>query len=436
MTDWSNWSGSVRCRPRVVVKPSTLEDVVTAIRRAATDGRGVRVAGSGHSFTPLVATDGALLSLERVTGIEGVDSERSEAMVLGGTRLKALGEALFDRGLAMENLGDIDAQALAGALCTGTHGTGRGLGTLSTQIAAMTLVTANGEIIDCASGREPDLFQAARVSLGALGVLWSIRLRVVPTFRLRYVRKSMDLEECLGSLRELGAHRHFELYWFPHTRRVDTKAMDPSDAPPTPDGFGRFLNDVVLENGAFWALSEACRAVPHLTAPASRLCARLVSEGTRVGDSHRVFATPRLVRFQEMEYALPAESGPDCLREIRRYVEDKGVPVHFPVEFRLVKGDDIWLSPAYGRDSAYIAVHQYRGMPYRDYFEGVEAIFRNHRGRPHWGKIHTRTAAELAPLYPMWEPFHEVRRRVDPRGLFLNDYLGSLFGLTPGSGSG
>jgi FAD-linked oxidoreductase len=401
---------------------------VAAIRRAASEGQGLRSAGSGHSFTPLVATNGLLLSLENVSGVQETDLDAAEVTVLAGTRLKALGEELFARGLAMENLGDIDAQTLAGALSTGTHGTGRSLGTLSTQTVALALATATGDVIDCSRSREPDLFQAARVSLGSLGILWSARLRVLPTYRLRYVRKSMDLEECLGSLEILGAHRHFELYWFPHTGRVDTKAMDLTDAPPSPDGFSRFLNDVVLENGAFWALSEACRWVPRLTAPVSRLSARLVSEGTRVGPSHRIFATPRLVRFQEMEYAVPAESGADCLREIRRYVDDKQVRVHFPVEFRFVQGDDIWLSPAYQRDSAYIAVHQYRGMPYQDYFDGVEAIFRNHRGRPHWGKLHTRKATDLAPLYPMWDRFQDVRRLVDPRGLFQNGYLRMLFG--------
>jgi FAD/FMN-containing dehydrogenase len=197
---------------------------------------------------------------------------------------------------------------------------------------------------------------------------------------------------------------------------------------PASNGVGPFVNDLLLENGAFWLLSEACRVIPALCAPASRLCARLVTEGTRVGPSHRMFATPRLVRFNEMEYAVPAERGPDCLREIRRYVGGKKVRVHFPVELRYARGDDIWLSPAYCRDTAYVAVHQYRGMPYEDYFAGVEAIFKNHGGRPHWGKMHTRTAADLATLYPMWERFQDVRRRLDPHGIFLNGYLRTLFG--------
>jgi FAD/FMN-containing dehydrogenase len=204
--------------------------------------------------------------------------------------------------------------------------------------------------------------------------------------------------------------------------------MDVTDDGPTADGFGRWLNDVVLENGAFGLLCQACRLAPRLTAPVSRLCARLVSEGTRVGPSHRIFATPRLVRFLEMEYAVAAERGPDCLREIRRYVEEKGVRVHFPVEFRYVKGDDVWLSPAHGRDSAYIAVHQYRGMAREEYFSAAEAIFKNHGGRPHWGKLHTRQAADLDPLYPMWGRFNEVRRRLDPRGIFLNPHLRTLLG--------
>jgi FAD-linked oxidoreductase len=368
------------------------------------------------------------VSLARAQGVEALDRERMEASVLGGTRLSVLGQALFDQGVAMENLGDIDAQTLAGAIATGTHGTGRGLGSLSTQVAGLTLVTASGEVVDCDDNHEADVLQAARVSLGALGIVWRIRLSVLPAYRLRYVRRGLDLDDCLARLPELLAHRHFELYWFPHTRRVDCKIMDATEEAASPEGPGRWLNDVVLENGAFGMLSEACRLVPALTVPVSRLCARLASEGTRVGASHRVFATPRLVRFLEMEYAIPADHAAGCLSEIRRYVEQERIRVHFPVELRFVKGDDVWLSPAFGRDSAYIAVHQYRGMPYAEYFEGVEAIFRNHGGRPHWGKLHTRSASDLAALYPLWGRFHEVRRRLDPAGVFFNDYLRRLFG--------
>jgi FAD-linked oxidoreductase len=425
---WANWAGSVRCRPRTTERPATLEETSAAVRRATSAGRGLRVVGSGHSFTPLVATEGALLSLVDAQGVRSLDLERMEASVLGGTRLSLLGEALFARGVAMENLGDIDAQALAGAIATGTHGTGLSLGSLSTQVAALTLVTAGGERFECSGAHEREVFQAARVSLGVLGVIWEARLKVVPAYRLRYARKGLDLDDCLARLPELLAHRHFELYWFPHTRRVDCKTMDETDETASPDGPARWINDVVLENGAFGLLSEACRVIPALTAPVSRLCARLVSEGTRVGPSHRVFATPRLVRFVEMEYAVPAEEAADCLTEIRRHVEEKRVRVHFPVELRFVQGDDLWLSPAFGRDSAYIAVHQYRGMPYTEYFDGVEAIFRNHAGRPHWGKLHTRSADDLARIYPMWGRFHQVRRRLDPGGVFLNDYLRRLFG--------
>ena len=428
MTGWSNWSGEVRCGPVAIERPRSLEELVAVVRRTAAAGRNLRVTGSGHSFTPLVATDGVLLSLDNASGDVPVDRDAMVASIPGGMRLRALGEALFSRGVAMTNLGDIDAQTLAGALATGTHGTGVGLGSLSTQLAGLTLVTAAGEVVTCEAEREPEIFQAARVSLGALGVTWRVQLKVVPAYRLRYVRKGLDLEECLSHIPELSAHRHFEFYWFPHTRRVDAKTMDVTDETPSADGLGRWLNDVVLENGAFGLLCEACRLAPRLTAPVSRLCARLVSEGTRVGPSHRIFATPRLVRFVEMEYAVPVERGADCLREIRRYVEEARVRVHFPVEFRFVKGDDVWLSPAHGRDSAYIAVHQYRGMAYQEYFSAVEAIFRNHRGRPHWGKLHTRTAGDLAALYPMWEHFHAVRRRLDPGGLFLNPYLRTLLG--------
>jgi FAD-linked oxidoreductase len=427
---WTNWSGSVRCRPASIARPRTLDELRRIVTAAAADGAtaGLRVAGSGHSFTPLAATEGTLVSLEHAAGVVSTDKEARVADVLAGTTLRRLGPELAAAGLAMENLGDIDAQALAGALATGTHGTGAGLGSLSTQIAGLRLVLADGDVLDLSPVGDADLFKAAQVSLGALGVVWQVRLRLVPVFRLRYVRRNMDLEDCLARLPELREHRHFELYWFPFTARAATKTMDETTEPSTAGGFGRWFDDIVLENGAFGLLSEACRLVPSLCAPVSRLSAAVVSEGSRIGASYRVFATPRHVRFQEMEYAVAADRGPDCLREIRRFVDEKKPAVHFPVEFRLVKADDIWLSPAFGRDSVYIAVHMYRGMPYRAYFDGVEAIFRNHGGRPHWGKMHTRTAAELEALYPEWGRFHEVRRRLDPRGVFLNPYLRGLFG--------
>ncbi len=425
-----NWSGLVSCRPAERRSPASLDELRAAVRTAAAAGRTIRVVGAGHSFSPLVATEGTLLSLDRLAGIESVDAQACEAVVWAGTRLRALGGPLAAHGLGLVIQGDIDAQSLAGAIATGTHGSGLTLGSISTQAAGLTLVTAEGDVVDCTAESDPELFVAARLSLGALGVVAKVRLKLRPAYRLHEHKVNMELEACLAELDERRrAHRHFEFFWFPHTDRVATKAMDISDAPEQRSSLvKRVLVDLLLENGAFWLLSEACRVAPPLCRPVSRLAARLVSEGERVDRSDRVFASPRLVRFNEMEYAMPLEQGPDCLREIKAFVERGRIAVHFPMEYRHVAGDDVWLSPFYGRDSAVISVHMYRGMPWEAFFAGAEAIFRNHGGRPHWGKCHTLAAAQLSRLYPMWERFLEIRRRLDPRGVFSNDYSRALFG--------
>jgi FAD-linked oxidoreductase len=424
-----NWSGLVSCIPAERREPATLDELREAVRSAAAAGRTLRVVGSGHSFTPLVATEGTLVGLDRLSGVSALDAAACEATVLGGTKLRALGERLYEAGLGLVNQGDIDAQSLAGAISTGTHGTGIGLGSLSTQAAGLTLVTATGELLECSARSEPDVFSAARVSLGALGVIAAVRLKLRSAYRLLEQKRNMDLEACLAQLETLRrGHRHLEFFWFPYTERASLKTLDVSEEPATASVVKRVLVDLVLENGAFWLLSEACRLAPGLCRPVSRLSARLVSEGRRVDRSGRVFASPRLVRFNEMEYALPAERGPDCLRELRDFIQRARVAVHFPVEYRYVAADDIWLSPFYQRESAALAVHMYRGMPFQAFFDGAEAIFRNHGGRPHWGKLHSLTAKELAPLYPMWDQFRAVRRRLDPGGLFLNGHLRGLFG--------
>jgi FAD-linked oxidoreductase len=427
---WRNWSGSVVAHPAEVHRPESLEALRRLVREAAGRGQHVRVAGSGHSFTPLVATDEVMLSLERLTGLVQVDRAAREATAWAGTPLHVLGRLLAAEGLAMENLGDIDRQSLGGALSTGTHGTGLGFGSLSTQVVGLSLVTADGGLVECSESVQPGLFKAAQVSLGALGVLAQVRLRLVPAFRLECRRRTGLLEAALERLQETAhAHRHFEFFWFPHTERVSVKTLDVTQAPARGHGLGHRVKDLLLENAAFFLLSEAVRHRPALAAGASRLCARLAAEDSSVGESHAVYATPRLVRFQEMEYALPLEAGAAALRELRDLVLRERVQVHFPVEFRLVRGDDVWLSPMYGRDSALVAVHQYRDMPREDYFRMAEAVLLRHGGRPHWGKLHTQDAASLAARYPRWEDFQRVRRQLDPHGTFLNAHLRRLFGL-------
>jgi FAD-linked oxidoreductase len=422
-----NWSGLVECTPANWLHARDLGAVVRAVRGAGSGP--LRVAGSGHSFSDLVKTDGTLLQLDPAAAVLDVDPVAREASVWAGATLRQLGPALAAHGLAMENLGDIDAQSLAGAIATGTHGTGITLGNLSSQVVGLTLVSAEGDVIECSETREREVFKAAQVSLGALGVIAQVRLRLLPAYSLHEVKATAGLADTLSRLSELrAANRHFEFFWFPHTDTVQLKRLNPTDRPERGLGPAAFLNVIVLENAAFGLLSAACRVWPALSAPVSRLCARLASGGERVGPSHRIFATPRLVRFQEMEYALPLERGADALGEIRDWYRERRFRNHFPVEFRCVRGDDIPLSPAHGRDSAYIAVHVYRGMEFQRYFDAMEAILRGHGGRPHWGKLHQLSARDLAPLYPQWQDFQQVRKRLDPRGLLSTPYLARILG--------
>jgi len=366
----------------------------------------VRVAGSGHSFTPLVQTNDVLLSLEHIQGIEEIDYERSTVTVLAGTRLKTLGEDLYARGLAQENLGGIDAQSVAGAISTGTHGTGIRFGSLSTQVEGLTLVTATGELLECSPERNADIFKAAQVSSGALGVIAKVKLRVVAAKRLHFKSHRERLSDCLTNLEHYNQeHSHFEFFWFPHTPWLQVKFLDETEAPVSKSSLWGNFNKIVLENGLYWLLSECCRLLPPLSRIISTISAMGVAPVNEVNYSHRLYAAPRMVRLQAMEYNIPAEHVQTVLSEIQACINQHRFQVHFPLGCRFVHADDIWLSPAYQRESAYIGVHMYRGMEYKSYFRHIEEIFQRYKGRPHWGKMHTQDAVRLATLYPHWARF-------------------------------
>ncbi|HXX77356.1 MAG TPA: D-arabinono-1,4-lactone oxidase [Ktedonobacteraceae bacterium] len=425
---WSNWSGSVKCTPIEVVRPRGIDELAKVVEECGLSGRHLRVAGSGHSFTPIAQSNDILLSLENMQGIESIDSERGVVTILGGTVLRNLGERLFEHGLAQENLGDIDVQTISGAISTGTHGTGIRFGTLSTQVVGLTLITASGEILECSLEREPEIFKAAQVSLGTLGVIAKVKLRVVPAKRLHYLGQRKDLADCLAHMEQYKQENsHFEFLWFPYTGGVQAKFLNETTEPVSKSTLLGNINKLVLENYVYWLLSESCRLFPNLCKTVSNISAQSIATIDEVNYSHRLFTTPRMVRFQEMEYNIPAEYAVAVINEIKECIQRRQFRVHFPLECRFVHSDDIWLSPAYGRESAYIAVHMYRGMPYRSYFYYIEEIFKRYQGRPHWGKMHTRTAGEMAELYPHWHDFRRVRAALDPQGVFLNSYLRDLF---------
>jgi len=396
---------------------------------AAEAGREVSVAGSGHSFTEAAMTDGTMLDLGALRGT--IDADRASGLVKvgAGTVLAELNEELHRLGLAMENLGDIDRQTVAGAISTGTHGTGAKLRNISAQVEAVEVVTAAGEVREL-DGSQPDLLRAARVALGALGAISAVTLRCVPAFVLERVDSPQPRDEVLDSFEErAAANDHFELFTFPYADSALVLERNRVEGPPRPRGrLAAYLNDTVLENWALEAFSAAGRLLPRAIPRLSRLAATLASGGKTVDRSDRVFASERRVRFTEMEYGVPREHGPAAARRAIEWVRENRYPVFFPIEMRVVAGDDALLSPSHERDTAYIAVHQYRGMEWRPYFEAVEGIMREYDGRPHWGKRHFQTAETLAPLYPRWDAFRAARDELDPGRVFANEYAARVLG--------
>jgi FAD-linked oxidoreductase len=431
-TRWRNWAGNQRCAPSGVVTPANTEELARVVTEAAGRGQRVKPIGSGHSFTGIGLTGGIQLALNRFTGLRAVDRRAGLVTVSAGTTLHELNRLLDELGLALPNLGDIDRQTLAGALATGTHGTGRLLGGLATQVRALELVLADGSIVWCDAGSDPELFACARVGLGALGVVSAVTLAVEPAFILHAQELPMPLDTVLGELDELVAENdHFEFYWFPHTGQTLTKRNNhrPADAPGRPLGaVRRLVEDELMANGAFTLTCRLGAWRPRFVPALNRLVAGSLSRREFTDSSYRVFCSPRRVRFVEMEYAVPRDAIAAAVAGVRTVTELPGMTVSFPIEVRFARADDIPLSTACGRDSAYVAVHMFAGQPYRRYFDEVEAVMGSLGGRPHWGKLHSLDAATLRTRYPRFDEFLAVRERVDPAGVFGNDYLGRVLG--------
>lgn len=428
--EWVNWAGDQACRPAEVLRPASLEQLREGIAAATAAGRRVRVAGSGHSFTEAALTEETMVRIEALRGVQDADPASGLVRVGAGTVLADLNRELEALGLAMENLGDIDRQTIAGAISTGTHGTGARLRNLSAQVVGMELVLADGSLRRLDAERDPELLRAARVGVGALGAIVSVTLRCVPAFTLARVDTPHPREEVLDSFQERAdAHDHFELFTFPYAEMALVLERNRVDGPPRPRArAAAFLNDVVLENWALGAIAATGRALPRSIPALSRLAGRLASGGRTVDRSYRVFANERRVRFTEMEYGVPREHGPEAVRRVIEWVRRNRYPVFFPIEVRVAAADDATLSPSHGRDTVYIAVHQYRGMEWRPYFEAVEEIMDSYGGRPHWGKRHFQTAATLAPRYPAWDEFQRARDALDPGRAFANAYAERVLG--------
>lgn len=427
---WTNWAGNVVARPSRVVRASCVADVVAAVRAAADDRLVLRVAGTGHSFTPLVATDGVVLTLDGLRGVTGVDLGARRVRVAAGTPLHELNPALQALGLALPNLGDIDRQTISGAVATGTHGTGVRRQGIAAAVRGLTLVLADGSVVTCSAEDDPSLFEAARVGLGALGVVVEVELECVPAFRLHAREGSDRLSSLLPRLREeADAHDHLDVHWFPHTDHCLVKRNDvvgPGEGPGPLPAWRARLDDDLLANRLYEGISRVASRRPSVVPRLNGLTSRVLGAREFADDSWKVFCSAREVRFVESEYAVPRHAVEPVLTELRAWFERTREPVLVPVEVRFTGADDVWLSTAYERENAYVAVHQYHRLDHRPLVAAFEAIVAEHDGRPHWGKVHSLRADRLRTLYPRFDEFRSVRDRVDPDRRFTNPHVATL----------
>ncbi|MEV0245583.1 D-arabinono-1,4-lactone oxidase [Nocardia sp. NPDC050712] len=425
---WVNWAGDQRCAPADLAAPRNRDEIAEALAAAAARGHTVRVAGAGHSFTDTVLTDGTLLNLSNMNRILEVDSASGLVRVEGGITLNAASHALHASGLAFPNLGDIDVQTIAGATATGTHGTGARLQNISAALHSVELVRADGSVAELNATTDPDGWRAARVGIGALGVVSAVTLQMVPSFVLEGIERPVPVAEILDDLdAHIDGNEHFEFYMFAHSPLAMTKRNNTTELAEQPRAKAvDWFADILMSNHLFDGLCRLSRWQPGMIPWIHRGAAYAGSYRRQVDRSYRVFASPRLFRFTEMEYAIPRAHSAEAIREIKELAAKYETPM--PIEVRWVAPDDAFLSPAGGRDTCYIAVHQYRGMEWEPFFRACEAVFDRYQGRPHWGKRHFQTADTLRERYPDWDRFAEVRRRFDPKGLFANDYLDRVLG--------
>ncbi|MDQ4213930.1 D-arabinono-1,4-lactone oxidase [Microbacterium sp. ASV81] len=429
---WQNWGRSASVRPMRMERPRSPEGVQRAVIAAAAQHLRIKAVGAGHSFTGIAVAPDVLLELDDLQGVTAVDEARGRVTLLAGTRLHRIPALLAPYGLAMENLGDIDRQSISGAISTGTHGTGARFRGIAAQVVGATLITAAGEFLRVDEEQNAELLPAVSLGLGALGILVEVTLQCVPAFVMHAVDAPAPLDEVLESVHDrVAAADHFEFYWFPHTEVALTKTTErlPESAVRRPlPAIGKWIDETLLSNGVYRVVCAAGSVAPAITPPFSRLAVKLTGDREYTDISHRVLTQSRTVRFREMEYALPQEHVVPAFRELRALIHKRGWRIEFPVEVRFAAADDRWLSTAYGRDSAYIAVHRYWRNDPREYFDAVERIMLDHGGRPHWGKLHALDAAQLRERLPRFDDFVALRDRLDPDRRFGNAYLERVLG--------
>lgn len=432
-TTWNNWAGNEQASATSVSTPDSVEAVVRAVERARSERGRVKMMGTGHSFTAIAAPEGAMLRPQGLQGIVSVDREAMTVTARAGTQLKNLNVALEAMGLSLHNMGDIAEQTLAGATQTGTHGSGGRWAGLAPQMAGFQIVTGTGEVLRASATENPELFALGRVGLGALGVVTEVTFRVEPAFLLRAEEKPISYSQLVTDFEDLQAsYDHLDMHWFPHTEAVlfkgNTRIDDPVESATPPPRWRAWLDDELLSNTVFGLSNKAMMRFPSITATVNSLSGKALSARTYTDLAHRVFVSTRDVRFKEMEYAVPREAGIAVLQEARRIIDANRWNITFPIEVRTAPADDVAMSTGYGRDSLYLAFHVYADADHTAYFAAMEDVLAAHQGRPHWGKMNTRTAADLAAVYPRFEEFLALRERMDPERLFSNAYLRRVLG--------
>jgi FAD/FMN-containing dehydrogenase len=382
-TEWTNWSQAVKATPKNFETPDTHKSLLKLVQKAASKKQTVRVAGSGHSFVPLCPSEHLMLSLDNLQGIEDIDAEKLQAKVKAGSKLFNVGEPLYKAGMSLPNQGDVDRQALAGAIGTGTHGTGKDLPNMSNFAIGFTLLTGTGEEVECSATKNPEIFKAAQVSFGSLGIMTSITLQLDLAFKLHERNWTVEYADCMDNLdSHIANHRSFEFFFTARNDKCSLKTLVKTTAEDKP-----------------------------------------YEDGERTGPAYVVFPNARNQKFNEIEFAMPKENGPDCIHELRELIRTKYDGIAWPIEYRTVKADDIPLSPHTGRESVAISCHQSYRRPHEIFFKECQAIYRNHNGRPHWGKMHWLTAKEIRGLYPQWDQFQKIRKELDPHGIFMNEFV-------------
>ena len=423
-----NWSQNVSFSPKQILVPKTEAEIAAIVKTAREQQKNVRVGGSRHSFTRLLPTDDIFIDLSHFDKILDLDLTQGWARVQAGIRIKKLGDELLKKGAAIQNQGDIDVQTISGAINTGTHGTGLDFGNLATFVLEFTIVNGKGEVLICSPTQNANLFHYGRIALGTMGIVTEYKIRIIPAYKLRLDIAPCPMEDALQNFdQNNNKNRNYEFYYMIHSQIAMQKTSNISTAPPKENHIGNWLNDVILENSVFWTISRLCQTFPSLNLPLSRWIASMVSKHTKNNWAHKVYSTVRWVKFREIEYNIPYEHFEPCIRAIIARIEEKKYPTNFPIECRAVAADDIPLSPAFGRKSAYIAVHTFYKAHCPSYFADIERIFQQYEGRPHWGKENTCDKTYFQKMYPEFDNFNHQRQEADPDGIFLNEYLRKIF---------